>query len=220
MDREAWKVTVHRVTKSRTRLLWFSTVQTFLSFQVYKSTHQIMPTVEFSLKSAKYPESRFVFFFFFPWECTEFEESRTGKLLLSCTRGKRSKYQHDPPSVCYAMIKRVLCLRARSLTLTILTGNKNIYIWDYINTCYFNRYILIKYFFWMKTFSINLHFWMMVQFMRENCLSKKVKSAHKMDRFESSCYTVRRRQWHPTPVLLLRKSHGWRSLVGCSPWGR
>ena len=31
---------------------------------------------------------------------------------------------------------------------------------------------------------------------------------------------VRRRQWQPTPVLLLRKSHGWRSLVGCIPWGR
>ena len=30
----------------------------------------------------------------------------------------------------------------------------------------------------------------------------------------------RRRQWHPTPVLLLGKSYGWRSLVGCSPWGR
>ena len=29
-----------------------------------------------------------------------------------------------------------------------------------------------------------------------------------------------RRQWHPTPVLLPRKSHGRRSLVGCSPWGR
>ena len=29
----------------------------------------------------------------------------------------------------------------------------------------------------------------------------------------------RRRQWHPTPVLLPEKSHGWRSLVGCSPWG-
>ena len=27
------------------------------------------------------------------------------------------------------------------------------------------------------------------------------------------------RQWHPTPVLLPGKSHGWRSLVGCSPWG-
>ena len=30
----------------------------------------------------------------------------------------------------------------------------------------------------------------------------------------------RRRQWHPTPVLLPRKSHGQRSLVGCSSWGR
>ena len=29
----------------------------------------------------------------------------------------------------------------------------------------------------------------------------------------------RRRQWHPTPVLLPGKSHGWRSLAGCSPWG-
>ena len=27
-----------------------------------------------------------------------------------------------------------------------------------------------------------------------------------------------RRQWHPTPVLLPGKSHGQRSLVGCSPW--
>ena len=30
---------------------------------------------------------------------------------------------------------------------------------------------------------------------------------------------TRIRQWHPTPVLLPGKSHGWRSLVGCSPWG-
>ena len=27
------------------------------------------------------------------------------------------------------------------------------------------------------------------------------------------------RQWHPTPAILPGKSHGWRSLVGCSPWG-
>ena len=33
-------------------------------------------------------------------------------------------------------------------------------------------------------------------------------------------YIVRRRQWQPTPVLLPGKSHGRRSLVGCSPWGR
>jgi len=29
-----------------------------------------------------------------------------------------------------------------------------------------------------------------------------------------------RRQWQPTPVLLPGKSHGGRSLVGWSPWGR
>ena len=28
-----------------------------------------------------------------------------------------------------------------------------------------------------------------------------------------------RRKWQPTPVLLPGKSHGPRSLVGCSPWG-
>ena len=31
---------------------------------------------------------------------------------------------------------------------------------------------------------------------------------------------IQRRGWHPTPVLLPGKSHGPRSLVGCSPWGR
>ena len=31
---------------------------------------------------------------------------------------------------------------------------------------------------------------------------------------------VQRRRWHPTPVLLPGNSHGRRSLVGCSPWGR
>ena len=35
----------------------------------------------------------------------------------------------------------------------------------------------------------------------------------------SSSYS-RRRQWHPTPVFLPGKSHGRRSLVGYSPWGR
>ena len=32
--------------------------------------------------------------------------------------------------------------------------------------------------------------------------------------------TTRRRRWHPTPVLLSGKFHGWRSLAGCSPWQR
>ena len=28
-----------------------------------------------------------------------------------------------------------------------------------------------------------------------------------------------RRAWQPTPVFLLRESHGQRSLVSCRPWG-
>ena len=35
-----------------------------------------------------------------------------------------------------------------------------------------------------------------------------------------SHFKRRRRQWHPTPVLVPGKSYGRRSLVGCSPWGR
>ena len=38
--------------------------------------------------------------------------------------------------------------------------------------------------------------------------------------FNTGSSRARRRQWHPTPVLLPGKSHGRRSLVGCSPWGR
>ena len=29
-----------------------------------------------------------------------------------------------------------------------------------------------------------------------------------------------KKEMQPTPVLLPGKSHGWRSLVGYSPWGR
>ena len=37
--------------------------------------------------------------------------------------------------------------------------------------------------------------------------------------FSSISPLGQRRQRHPTPVLLPGKSHGRRTLVGCSPWG-
>ena len=37
--------------------------------------------------------------------------------------------------------------------------------------------------------------------------------------FCPKCLSGQRRQWQPTLVLLPGKSLGWRSLVGCSPWG-
>ena len=38
--------------------------------------------------------------------------------------------------------------------------------------------------------------------------------------FEEHYHIKAEKAMAPTPVLLPGKSHGWRSLVGCSPWGR
>ena len=48
----------------------------------------------------------------------------------------------------------------------------------------------------------------------------KVVHSRPCQKLKWSQHFPRRRRWHPTPVLLPGKSHGWRSLVGCSPWGR
>ena len=39
-----------------------------------------------------------------------------------------------------------------------------------------------------------------------------------IETIDLSVFRKWRRKWHPTPVLLPGKSHGRRSLVGCSPW--
>ena len=41
-----------------------------------------------------------------------------------------------------------------------------------------------------------------------------------LDKYLACRVICQRRRWHPTPVLLPGKSHGWRSLVSYSPWGR
>ena len=43
-------------------------------------------------------------------------------------------------------------------------------------------------------------------------------SVNKITTFEDDAIALWRRQWHPTPVLLPGKSHGWRNLVGCNSW--
>ena len=47
-----------------------------------------------------------------------------------------------------------------------------------------------------------------------------VQVHYKCVRFYITLCMTRRSQWDPTPVLLPGKSHGRRSLEGCSPWGR
>jgi len=60
------------------------------------------------------------------------------------------------------------------------------------------------------------------------CLEKKKRKTLIQEDTCTPMFTValftiakiwRRRQCHPTPVLLPGKSHGWRTLVGCSLWG-
>ena len=56
-----------------------------------------------------------------------------------------------------------------------------------------------------------------------NCLDLRLPSLQNYDKlmfFTLPSPWYWRRQWHPTPVLLPGESHGRRSLVGCSPWGR
>ena len=66
---------------------------------------------------------------------------------------------------------------------------------------------------------------MSVSFLSHKCISWKhvwVISLHNkyVSRLRFHSFNrFRRRQWHPTPVLLPGKSHGRRSLEGCSPWG-
>ena len=52
------------------------------------------------------------------------------------------------------------------------------------------------------------------------CYLNHWKGGQNLNKFLSVLiwYHIQRRQWHPTPVLLPGKSHGWRSLVGYSPW--
>ena len=55
-----------------------------------------------------------------------------------------------------------------------------------------------------------------------NGVSSGASCSNIVDGWLFSLYVVpslRRRQWHPTPVLLPRKSHERSNLVGYSPWG-
>ena len=70
-------------------------------------------------------------------------------------------------------------------------------IYIYIFSDYFSIYVIARYCIWFSA----LH-------------SKSLLFIYFM--YSRIC---QRRQWHPTPVLLPGKSHGQRSLVGCSPSG-
>ena len=55
------------------------------------------------------------------------------------------------------------------------------------------------------------------KFTEKELLSESIYACESV--YASVYAQIRRMRWHPTPVLLPGKSHGRRSLVGCSPWG-
>ena len=73
-----------------------------------------------------------------------------------------------------------------------------------------------------KVYTFFAQFLKLIKFSHQQCLTITVTGFVSPNLF-LGCRLVepnwvsRRRQWHPTPVLLPGKSHGWRSLVGCSP---
>ena len=74
------------------------------------------------------------------------------------------------------------------------------------------------------------HFWYLDHFLTHWVVSKHLINESKLMKLYNSksifilvlapVMKKWRRRWHPTPILLPGKPHGWRSLVGCSPWGR
>ena len=54
---------------------------------------------------------------------------------------------------------------------------------------------------------------------RQHIKKQRYYFANKGPYSQSYGFSSQRRRWHPTLVLLPGKSHGQRSLVGCSPWG-
>ena len=61
---------------------------------------------------------------------------------------------------------------------------------------------------------LNAEFQIIASRDKKAFLSDQCKEIEENDRMGKTRDLFRRRQWHPTPVLLPGKSHGWRSLVG------
>ena len=66
---------------------------------------------------------------------------------------------------------------------------------------------------------LNAEFQRIARRDKKALISDQCKEIEENNRMGKTRDLFRRRQWHPTPVLLPGKSHGWRNLVGCSPWG-
>ena len=69
------------------------------------------------------------------------------------------------------------------------------------------------------------HYLLFIYFFKQNimfvllCFLLRQVHTETVSHFVRIAVEFGRRQWQHTPVLLSGKSHGWKSLVGFSPWG-
>ena len=57
------------------------------------------------------------------------------------------------------------------------------------------------------------------KYIKITCIINKCKWLSSKERVKT-LFHLWRRKWQPTPMFLPGESQGWRSLVGCHPWGR
>ena len=69
-----------------------------------------------------------------------------------------------------------------------------------------------------SNFFMSTHFCLFFLLVTKRCSAKSSTPSILIDLSVSPRSSWSKR-WHPTPVLLPGKSHGRKSLVGCSPWG-
>ena len=82
-----------------------------------------------------------------------------------------------------------------------------------LSCCKWQHFIL---FLWL----INISLYIYSYFFTHSSVDGHLGCLQIFANLKNAAMNIRRRQWQPTPVLLPGKSHGRRSLVGCSPWGR
>ena len=104
----------------------------------------------------------------------------------------------------------ISALTLRSVTYSInLNRHQIIFIDEYLNyVCFLNPWR----FFWI------IEIRMGAGFATDMVLFLVLVRLFILDNMYNQPFKCRS-QWQPTPVLLPGKSHGQRSLVGCSPWG-
>ena len=108
-----------------------------------------------------------------------------------------------------------LCRNGIFLGAIRITSDKNHWAQVLLKLCYFYTFLRLS---WCS-FSSKCKLCNMWEASYSHCDSWVFENENWNNGTISSKQLSRqRRRWHPTPVFLPGKSHGWKSLVDCSPW--